>query len=43
MLVDVDNESKVDELRGKLPGWILSLQGAPIQVPDTRLKVRPRN
>ena len=43
MLIDVDNESKVDELRGKLPGWILSLQGAPIQVPDTRLKVRPRN
>ena len=41
MLIDVDNESKVDELRGKLPGWILSLQGVPIQVPDTRLKVRP--
>ena len=40
MLVDVDGESKVDQLRGKLPGWIFSLQGAPIEVPDTRLKVR---
>ena len=43
MLVDVDDESTVDELRGKLPGWIFSLQGPTLQVPDTRLKGRFRS
>ena len=40
ILVDLGDETKVDELRGKLPGWVVSLQGPKIQVPDTRLRIR---
>lgn len=40
MLVDVADEAGVQEIRGTLPGWIVSPQGESIQVPDTRLKVR---
>ena len=41
MLIDVAREAAVALIRGKLPGWIVSEQGATkISVPDTRLKVR---
>lgn len=40
MLVEVADEARVAELCGKLPGWVVSPQGPPTPIPDTRLKVR---
>lgn len=40
MLVRLGDGTQVAELQGKLPGWVVSVQGPKIQVPDTRLKVK---
>jgi hypothetical protein len=40
MLVEVFDEARAAELHDKLPGWIVSPQGPPIQIPDGRLKIR---
>ena len=40
MLVQVADMAAVEGLRRGLPGWLVSLQGPKIPIPDTRLKVR---
>ena len=40
MLVQLDSDSAVETLRGRLHGWVVSPQGATIPVPDARLKIR---
>jgi hypothetical protein len=40
MLVDVEDDSAVENLRSELHGWVVSPQRSKVPVPDTRLKVR---
>jgi len=40
MLVEVEDDAAVEQLRDQLRGWVISPQGPKIPVPDTRLKVR---
>jgi hypothetical protein len=40
LLVEVTDEAQVGALRQGLPGWVVSLQGPRIPIPDTRLKLR---
>ena len=39
LLIELD-AAHLDALRESLTGWIVSPQGAPIPVPDTRIRIR---